>query len=103
MSHAEKRTRVVVCIRCKRRHRNRSGTDVCGRCEDNTQDTSSVHGIGNPAPPGRAYVRIRATAQGVCCCCGKQTRIDPRDGYCIEGHKKRLQDGRLDALKQKIR
>jgi len=103
MSHADKGTRVVVCIRCKRRHRNRSGTDVCGRCEDNTQDTFSVDGIGRPAGQERAYVRISTTAQGACSCCGKLTRIDPRDGYCIECHKKRLQDGRLEALKQKIR
>ena len=101
MSHADKRTRVVVCSRCQRRHRNRSGTDVCGRCEGSTQDPFNA--VAKAPAAKRAYLRISTTAQGACSRCGKQTRIDPRDGYCIECHQKRLQDGRLEALKQKIR
>jgi len=101
MAHADKRTRVVVCSRCQRRHRNRSGTDVCGRCEDSTRDPFNA--VAKAPAAKRAYLRISTTAQGAGSCCGKQTRIDPRDGYCTECNKKRLQDGRLEALKQKIR
>jgi hypothetical protein len=101
MSHADKGTRVVVCIRCKRRHRNRRGTHVCGRCEDSTQNRFDA--VAKAPVTERAYVKFSGTAQGDCACCGKPTHIDPRDGYCIKCHKKRLQDGRLEALKQKIR
>jgi hypothetical protein len=101
MSHAEKGTRVVVCVHCKRRHRNRSGTNVCGRCEDSTPESLSA--VASAHAGERAYVKINTTAQGACSCCGNQTRIDPTDGYCIDCHKKRLQRGRLDFLKQKIR
>jgi hypothetical protein len=101
MSHADKGTRVVVCVRCERRHRNRRGTDVCGRCEDSTEDPFDP--VAKTPAAERAYVKISTTAQGDCSSCGKHTRIDPRDGYCIECHKKRLQNARLEALKQKIR
>jgi len=101
MSKPDTKTRIVVCVRCQRRHRNRSGTAVCGRCEDTTEHSISV--VAKADSTKSAYLRINTTAQGACSNCGTPTRIDPRDGYCVECHKKRYQRSRLEALKQKVR
>jgi len=93
-------TRIAICIRCERPYWN-TGPSVCGRCEDLGQDS----GLGVPRAKAarRACVSIHSTAQGDCTGCGKFTRIDLRDGHCIDCQRERYQRNRLEVQKQKIR
>lgn len=93
-------TRIAVCAGCERPYWN-IGTALCGRCEDRAQD--SQPGVAKAQAARRAPVRINSTAQGDCSVCGKFTRIDLRDGRCVDCRKECYQRSRLAVLKQKVR
>lgn len=93
-------TRIAICVGCERPYWN-IGTAFCGRCEDKAQDSQPA--VAKAQTARRAYVSMNSTAQADCVGCGKFTRIDLRDGHCVDCRKERYQHARLETLKQKIR